>query len=225
MAKFFGLVLVVFFVMSCKKTEPYTSDLDYSYFPIIEGRFIEYKVTSIRHDEDLLPVIDSTIYYLKVVVEEKILNTTGDSVNKLIYYVKPSIDSIYTLDKVNTIYNNGYQGIYNLDNQKIVKLVFPATINKSWDANIYTTSAPLNSTIESKDYSGSIEGNSFGSLLKTRQLDFFSLVDYQKAYEVYAKDVGLVKVYYKNLVIQNIDTTDIRRGQEIYYDLMSYGVE
>lgn len=219
------ITTLVLFMASCKKTEPYTSDLGTSYFPIQEGHFIEYKVLEIFHDADLIPATDTTAYYLKVLVGEKIVDNTGDSVNKFFYFKKTNIDSNYVLDKVNTLYNNGYQAIYNLDNQKYVKLVFPATLNSVWNVNSYITAPALNSRIIQKDYPGSIETFSFPSLLKTQQLNFFSLVDYQKAYEVYAKDVGLVKIYFKDLTIQNFDTLDIQKGQEIYYDLISYGIE
>ncbi len=218
-----GFLCVLSF--SCKKTEPYDSDLDYSYFPIQEGHFIEYHVLNIVHDEDLNPTIDSTEYYLKVSIGEKIVDNTGDSVNKLFFYVKAHIDSTYVLDKVNTVYNNGTQGIYNLDNQKYIKLAFPARVGESWDMNAYNTYDALTSQVMVKDYSGVSNGQSFSSLLRTQQLDFFSLVDYQKAYEIYAKDIGLVEIYWKDLVINNFDTTDISRGEEIYWKYINSGME
>lgn len=218
-----GLLCLV--SLSCKKTEPYNSDLDHSYFPIVEGHYVEYHVLNITHDEDLNPVVDSTEYYLKVSVGEKILNNAGDSVNKLFFYLKPHIDSAYVLDKVNTIFNNGSQGIYNLDNQKYIKLAFPSRIGESWNMNAYNTFDVLNSEVVSKDYSGTSNGQAFNSLLKTQQLDFFSLVDYQKAYEIYAKDIGLVEIYWKDLVINNFDTTDISRGEELYWKYLNSGVE
>lgn len=225
MVKYLWIGLFIWVLGSCKKTEPYDSDLDYSYFPIQEGHFVEYHVLNIAHDEDLNPAIDSTEYYLKVLVGEKILNNLGDSVNKLFFYIKPHPDSSYVLDKVNTIYNDGFHGIYNLDNQKYVKLAFPATLNKAWNVNVYNTFDEMTSEVVQKDYAGNVNGTPFSSLLRTQQLDFFSLVDYQKAYEVYAKDVGLVQIYFKDLVIQNFDTTQIKRGEEIYWDYLSSGVE
>lgn len=212
-------------LMSCKKTEPYVSDLDYAYFPIEEGKFIEYHVLEISHDEDLNPVIDSNEYYLKVSIGEKILDNTGDSVNKLFFYVKPHPDSSYVLDKVNTVFNNGAQGIYNLDNQKYIKLAFPARVGTSWNMNTYNTFDAISSEVMQKDYLGTSNGQNFTNLLRTKQLDFFSLVDYQKAYEIYAKDIGLVEIYWKDLVINNFDTTDISRGEEIYWQYLNSGTE
>lgn len=225
MNKIFCLVYGCVFLFACKKTEPYISDLDYSYFPIIEGNYVEYHVLEIYHDEDLNPVIDSTEYFLKITAGEKVLSNTGDSINKLFFYTKPHLDSTYILDKVNTVYNNGTQGIYNLDNQKYIKLAFPANVGVSWNMNTYNTLDQLTSEVIQKDYSGVLNGQAFPSLLRTQQLDFFSLVDYQKAYEIYAKDVGLVEIYWKDLVINNFDTTDIRRGEEIYWKYLNSGTE
>ncbi|MEZ4938604.1 MAG: hypothetical protein R2799_13520 [Crocinitomicaceae bacterium] len=219
------LLMILGFFSACKKTEPYDSDLDYSYFPIEEGKFIEYQVLEISHDINLNPSIDSNLYYLKVSIGEKILSNTGDSVNKLIFYTKPHPDSMYLLDKVNTIYNNGFQGIYNLDNQKYIKLAFPARVGVNWNINACNTSDPLNSSVVQKDFSGSVNGINFSSLLLTEQLDFFSLVDYQKAYEIYAKDIGLVRIYFKDLTIQNFDTTQIKKGEEVYWNYLSSGQE
>jgi hypothetical protein len=218
-------IVLLFTGTSCKKTEPYASDLDYAYFPIEIGQFVEYKVNEISHDEDLIPSVDSTEYYLKITVGEKILNTAGDSVNKLFFYVKPHIDSTYVLDKVNTIYNNGFQGVYNLDNQKYIKLIFPADIGEVWNLNAYNAFDSADSYVVSKDHPGTVNGQSFTSVLKTQQLDFFSLVDHQQAFEIYAKDIGLVQVHYKNLEINNFDTLDIRKGQEIYWNYQTHGME
>lgn len=225
MAKTVFILGVFLILMSCKKQDSYTSDLGYSYFPIEEGHFIEYKVLRIDHDQVLFPPVDSTEYYLKTVVGEKILSNTGDSVNKLFFYVKPHLDSTYTLDKVNTIYNDGYRGVYNLDNQKYVKLSFPAEVSRVWDMNILNTEDELRSRITHLDFAGLVNGTAFNQLMRTQQLDFFSLVDYQKAHEIYAKDIGLVQIYFKDLVIQNFDTTDISYGTEIYWDYLSHGVE
>ena len=91
--------------------------------------------------------------------------------------------------------------------------------------NTYNTFDAISSEVIQKDYLGTSNGQNFTNLLRTKQLDFFSLVDYQKAYEIYAKDIGLVEIYWKDLVINNFDTTDIIRGEEIYWQYLNSGTE
>jgi hypothetical protein len=50
-----------------------------------------------------------------------------------------------------------------------------------------------------------------------------TLVSYQNQYEVYAKQIGLVKKYYKDLQISNFDTLDVSQGKELYFSLLEYG--
>jgi len=57
------------------------------------------------------------------------------------------------------------------------------------------------------------------------QEEFSSLVDHRRKYEVYAKGVGLIHKYYKDLEIQNFDTLNVKNGNEVFYYLTGYGFE
>ena len=111
------------------------------------------------------------------------------------------------------------------ENQRIIKLVFAPTKNKEWDINSYNSFAPQMAYYENLHAPFSINGKEFDSTVTVIQADFFSLVDYQKQREVYAKKVGLVEKYYKDIVIENFDTLQPKTGREIFYRLIDFGVE
>lgn len=58
---FITLVILLF---SCKEEieAPY---FGYTYFGLEQGRFLEYEVTHITHDENLNPQHDTTVYRLR----------------------------------------------------------------------------------------------------------------------------------------------------------------
>ena len=67
--------------------------------------------------------------------------------------------------------------------------------------------------------------NSFDSTVTVVQSDLISLVDFKKQREVYAKNVGMIQKYSKDLVIENFDTLNPKSGMEIFYNLVSFGFE
>jgi hypothetical protein len=66
---------------------------------------------------------------------------------------------------------------------------------------------------------------SFDSTLVVEQADFSSLIGYERKYEVYAKGVGMVYKYYKDLDIANFDTLNVKKGEELFLTINSYGIE
>jgi hypothetical protein len=70
-----------------------------------------------------------------------------------------------------------------------------------------------------------INGISLESTVRVEYEDYLTLIDYDRMYEVYAKNVGLVHRSFKNLEISNFDTTDIQNGTEVHYTLRDYGIE
>jgi len=57
------------------------------------------------------------------------------------------------------------------------------------------------------------------------QEEFFSLIDYRRKYEVYAKNVGLISKFYKDLKISGFDTTNVQSGTELFYTFIGYGFQ
>ncbi|RFC53851.1 hypothetical protein [Brumimicrobium aurantiacum] len=215
--------LFILLLIGCKESE--TVDFGYDYFPQTEGNFVEYDVLEVFHDVNVNPQHDTMQYRLKTVVGEEMIDNTGRAVRKFFRY-KYDLQSGELFDqRVWTSVIDDGRGELVEENQRKIKLVFAVKADKVWDVNAFNE-------FESKEvyYSGvneemTFNNNEFEQTVTVNYEDFFSLVDYRKQYEVYAKGVGLVKKSFKDFTIENFDTTAIQKGTELHYELINYGVE
>jgi phosphate starvation-inducible membrane PsiE len=111
------------------------------------------------------------------------------------------------------------------ENQRIVKLVFKPTLDKIWNINMLNVSPKINAKYATIDQPFNLGNQVFNSTLKVDIQNFFSLVDDRVKYDIYAKNVGLIYKYFKDNTIANFDKNTIKKGKELYYTLVSYGIE
>lgn len=220
------LILSFFFVlMSCKKDKNDSAiQFHTDYSPIEEGRYVIYAATEIQHDDDVLQH-DTLSYLLKTVIGQIYYDNEGRAAREYLRYT--SIDSAvsWQLKDVWTTILEGNRLELIEENQRIVKLLFAPTLSKEWDINVYNSKPKQNAIYSSIHESYSINGNSFDSTITVKQADFFSLVDLKRQNEVYAKGVGMVSKYYKDLTIENFDSLNVKKGKELYYNCISFGIE
>ena len=218
------ILLVLTLVVSCKnKVDP--PEFGFEYFGWEEGKYVTYEVMDIFHDENLSPKNDTFRYILKTVIGEEIIDNEGRKAKKFFRY-SYDIKTEELLDqRVWTSIIANSRGEVVDENQRIIRLVFAITPDKTWDINAFNFKEELIANYGDIHVQKKVSDFSFDSTVVVEYDDFFSLVDYRIKYDVYAKNVGLVKRYYKDLKISNFDTLDIRRGTEIHYRLIDYGVE
>jgi hypothetical protein len=210
---------------ACKKDEVIV-DFNYEYFDLTEGRFMIYDVTEIRHDEGAFVKHDTSYYQLKTVIGDTVIDNIGRISREFLRYTRISESDPWILKDVWTSIIDQNRAELVEENQRVVKLVFKPTINKSWNANAFNTFEPLDCYYKNLHDPFQLNSLFFDSTLTVEQDDFFTLVDYRRKFEVYAKGVGLIKKYYKDLGIQNFDTVSgVKNGKELFYNLRSYGVQ
>jgi hypothetical protein len=61
--------------------------------------------------------------------------------------------------------------------------------------------------------------------LVVNEADELNLVRHDLQFDVYAKHVGLVRKYYKDLTISNFDSLNIQKGKELFYTCIGFGVQ
>ncbi len=209
----------MFLFAACNKTPaPY---FGYDYFPMEEGRYVEYEVMEVIHDEGGNPQHDTTLYRLKTVVGETIIDNENRPARKLYRYAYDLETGELIDERVWTQVIDGGRAEVVEENQRKIRLVFAITLDKVWDVNAF------NPEEEQEVYYDELH-KSYGQLDSTvivEYEDFFSLVDYQRKYEVYANHVGLIKRSFKDLVINDFDTLHISSGTEQHYTLINYGIE
>lgn len=214
-------------MLSCKKDEAPNPEFHLNYYPFEIGRFVVYEAMEISHDVQALIPHDTNIFLLKTVVGEQIIDLEGDLAYKFYRYWKINPEDEWAIKDVWTTKFKEMRIELVEENKRMVKLVFAPTLEKIWDINAYNPDPKLNARYDA----GSLHTNSvlnglyFDSTLHVNQQDFFSLVDHRKKFEVYAKGVGLVYKFYKDNDILNFDTLNIRKGTEIHYSIIDFGLE
>jgi hypothetical protein len=222
--RFIGFGLLAVFLFSCrKKTDTAPIDFQYDYFPINTGHYIEYKVLEIHHDTLAAVKHDTSRYQLRIVFGDTILDLENEIAQRYSRYVRNNSSQNWQFKDLWTTKISNNRAELVEENNRRIKLVFKPSLDKQWNSNAFNTDNPQTFSYSSIDNPLDFNGFYFDKTLTVLEADFTSLIDYQKAYSVYAKGVGLIKKYYKWLEINDFDSTKINSGTEIYYDMINYG--
>lgn len=217
--------MLITFFSACKKESSETIDFNYTYFDVTPQRYIIYNVTEINHDVSLAIKHDTLIYQLKTVIGDTVIDNQGRVARKYLRYKRTNASLPWELKDVWTTIIIDNRAELVEENQRIIKLVFPATSYKKWDINSFNNSGKLEAYYDDLHQKKTIGTNTFDSTLVVEQQNFFSLVDDRRKYEVYAKGIGLVKKFFKDNTIKNFDKKQVQKGKELYYECLSYGFE
>ncbi len=223
--KSFIVLCFLIFLSACKKdknSSPVQLHTDYS--PIEEGRYVIYESTEITHDA-AVNQHDTLTFLLKTKIGSIYVDNEGRAAREFLRFISLDTGLTWQLSDTWTTILDGNKLELVEENQRVVKLLFAPTIDKVWDINAYNSFPKQNASYSSIHTPRSINGNNFDSTITVKQADFFSLVDYQKQNEVYAKGVGMVSKYFKDLIIANFDTLNVLKGKELYYNCISFGLE
>ena len=228
MSKFVCFSVVFLFLLSCKKEQSSivlsTNDLTTAYFGNISGNYAIYDVTHIIHDEEV-DVHDTTYFVYKINIGDTILENSGSLANKYIRYNWNSLTAQWDVLDVWKIKRDNQFGVLIEENQSFVKLHFPIQSDFSWNANRFNNQDSIYYHYRNVHKSISLNGLLFDSTVTVEQENYFTLVDLKRKKEIYAKGVGMISKYYKDLRIKNFDSTKVQRGEEWYFTIKSFGKE
>lgn len=221
---FYWSFFFFFFLFSCSKDDE-NLNFHENYFPLDEGRFVEYDVTSIYHD-DASGVHETTNYVLKVLVGDTVIDNFGRIAKKYQRYYFDNVQQEFQIkDLWTAIIDQGRAELVE-ENKRVIKLVFIPSLNKEWNMNAFNNENAANVKYENLHKSMSIGGFNFDSTLTVVE-DVMepTLIAFRRKKEVYAKNVGLISKYYKDLEISGFDTLSPINGTEIYYTIRNFGLE
>lgn len=215
LAQFF--LLLVILAAACKKTEPEDIDLGYDYFPNTLRSFVIYQVDSAYYGINQ----QSFSFELKEVLATSFLDGEGQMAMVVERYVRENSADPWVLRQnwVQKITPTTAERVE--DNIRFIRLVFPIEEGESWNGNAYNTLGEWSYTYDDVGKPFSIGGQVLDESLRVNQRNNVNLVDQEIAYEVYAKGVGLVKKYVKDITIQSGQTT----GVEYTWTALQYGIE
>lgn len=220
----FFISLAVLFSACKKENTSQSIQLHTDYFPLQEGRYIIYTAQEIVHDDDA-GVHDTVKFQLKTVWGEIYEDNLGRVGREFLRYKSYDQGQTWQLTDVWSGFVSSSSAEMVEENQRKIKLVFAPTEDKVWNINSLNNLNAQEAFYENIHQPYSWNNHQFDSTVTVIQADFFSLVDYQKQKEMYAKNVGLIEKSYKDLVIENFDTLHPKKGNEIWYRLIDFGIE
>lgn len=220
----FFIITILFLVYSCKKDTTKIS-LHQDYYDLTPGRYVEYQVMEIDHNVNHIIPHDTLRYYLRTVIGDTFIDNEGKIAREFIRYKRGALTEQWVQSDLWTTIISDSKAQLVEENQRVVKLIFPPAKGKEWDANAMNMQGKFLSYYKSVHVPYSIGNFAFDSTLVVEQDDFFSMIDYRRKYEVYAKNIGLVYKYYKDLQISSFDTLNIQQGTELFYTCIGYGIQ
>ncbi|MDX1446611.1 hypothetical protein [Lishizhenia sp.] len=218
---FLFLMLLLF---SCKKEET-KIDFGYSYFGLQEGRYVIYDGMYITHDKNLVPAHDTTFYKLKTLVGKDYVDNSGRTAKEFTRFLWNESTQTWELKDLYTAIIDGGKAELVEENQRRIKLVFAVAEDKTWNENAYNTQEKIQCSYQSIGIPRTLNGIDFDSTVAVLKGDFFTFYDHERHYELYAKDVGMIKKYYQDLRILGEDSTVIEKGIEEFLTLTDFGIE
>lgn len=176
--------------------------MGYDYFPNNRGHYVIYECDSIVHNSFQK---DTFKYQIREVIDSIYFDNQGRKTMRIVRYKRTDTSipwsNILIPEKVWTGNLLSNMAIRLEDNYQYIKLLFPMSLNETWNGNAlnsmsawnyqYTT---LHTPYTLTNSTGSVH---FDSTLTVAQQNFSSLLQYQYYYEQYATGIGMI---YKEVI-------------------------
>ncbi len=173
----------------------------YDYFPLTAGQYAVYEVESIEYRTGR--PADTTHYQVKEVVQEQIVDLSGEDAFKIYRYYRPLEVASWKEepDSVWTAKRNAYHATRTENNVTFVKLSFPVREELTWNGNALNNQGKLTYKITGAGQPYQLADTTFSSTMTVEQSNDSNLCSKNVQYEVYAKGIGLIskeieQVYY-----------------------------
>lgn len=210
--KLFILLLLVvnFFLFSCRKETEEPVSYYYEYFPLKLHSSFTYSVDSIVFD-DFSGTSDTFHYQVKDSVENVFTDNAGRLSYEVIRYYRPEDSTGWTFMQQDVLNRDDIRAERKENNHRYIKLVFPVSEGKTWNGNLYNSKGEkeyIYADVHKPAISGSL---SFDSTLRVIQADETNLIREIYAEERYAAYTGLIYKKIKD-VHKDIGTGKITKG-------------
>jgi hypothetical protein len=212
------LVLFAFpmvFLLSCKKEEVQELDLGYDYFPNTVGSYIIYKVDSTHYGIEE----EQVIFQRKEQYAYQFIDASGEEAIAVERYKRPGTGSPWVLEDVWVQKRTPTKAERVEENNRFIRMVFPVEEGKTWNGNAYNTLSEWDYTYEDIDQPADIGILEFSKTLKVNQRYNVNLVDQEVAYELYARNVGLIYRRFTDLNTQQGEVS----GVQVITTAVAYG--
>lgn len=215
----FAAALIVSFSFNACQDEIEPESLlgfEKDFYPLEIGKYWEYKVDSVTYAIGG-SIVDSTSSYIREEIVDQFIDATGDTISRFDKSWKRNATDRWEIKKAFTATLSGNIAIRTEDNLRFIKIVLPPNVGTSWDGNAFIdpfqdfrVGGELvkiykdwdDAEIIDRQASGTVNGNSYESLVTVVLTDTESIIERRYAKEQYAKGVGLVSAEYMILDTQ-----------------------
>ena len=206
---------------SCLKPTNELADFYYQYYPNEINSWIEYEVTEIVHGT---LSSDTLNYFLKEIKTNEFYDNEGQIATRIERFWKFNPNEDYSIKDVWQEKVTSTTAEKVEENNRYVKLIFPVKYGDYWDGNAFNSMPYCEYALDSIHQPFSINNYTFDSSLMVLQKDLYTAVDYQNAYEVYAKNIGLIYKKDVDLNINLYNITNINEGSELEMRIINYSL-
>lgn len=218
--RFTLLLTGIAIIFSCNKFEnmPKT-DLNFNYFPLKVNHVVIYNVDSTVYS-DFNNSTTNYLFQLKDTVTNNFTDIQGNETYRIERYKKTATqDWLFQKLITRKIYNNRAEEF--IDNKRYVRLVFPPTLQSTWNGNLYNDLGEWRHEVKELDAPLTIGSNQLDSTIAINQYNEVNLIREDIYDETYAKNIGLVIKEVK-AIDKDISTGRTRRGFTYRMELESY---
>jgi len=223
MNKLMLLSFITLFMYSCQKeTNEDVVDAGFSFYPYSVGSWVVFSVDSTYYDDFTHTQYDYH-FLLKEYFESIFVDDEGRPNMRIERYVKMSDTSDWYLRDVWYVHVNSFRVEKVEENIRFVRLIFPVKENATWDGNAMNTLEEQKYQYTRVNYPYSVDTLHFDSTATVIQQKVTNLLEEKDQYEVYARHVGLIEKFYKDvkkdLVSGNIVGGIIYRWKIVQYKI------
>ena len=220
-----GIALLVTLFAACSKStfEETNLEMGYEYFPLELGKYKIYQVDSVVYDTtgSGVTITNSSSY-----IQEEIVDTLLDNSGRLNYKIERSwrreTGDVWQLQDVWLTNRSDETAERIEENLRFIKMVFPLSVGKTWDGNIFidqtTNISVAGETIEifknwlyevaSIGEMATVGSNTYDEVAEIIQADSENFIELRSSREQYAKGVGMVYRKMSILDTQRIDENE-----------------
>jgi hypothetical protein len=219
-------------IFACKKDKEVVNvDLGYNYFPSKKGTYVIYQVDSFFYN-DFTFTIDTFQFQIKEKITENFDDLSKRSTQRIERFYRQNSSQDWLIKDVWFANRTSNTAEKVEENIRFVKIVFPLKKDLSWDGNRFNNLGEQNYSLTKINEAFKLGSLSFDSTIYISQAADSNLIEKKLAYEIYAKNVGLVfkknlNITDKNSVINYTLPLELRAnsGFDLTYKVIGFGIE